>query len=229
MTFRQRQVLALVPARGGSKGVKRKNLRIVRGKPLIAYTLEAAQGSCLIDTVYVSSDDDEILSYSASLGVKTLKRDPVAATDQATATQVVDDFVKRLAPDQIDADPWVVYLQPTSPRRTSVHIDEAFQAMETHEGDMGMSVLELKQTPFKAFKRDSQGKLKSLFDETLANANRQTLPVAYYPNGAIYIFSVSEFIKRSRFPSDGSVPYVMNERESIDIDTEADLAKLEEA
>jgi CMP-N-acetylneuraminic acid synthetase len=87
--------------------------------------------------------------------------------------------------------------------------------------------MELKKTPYKAFILSNEGLLKSLFDEELTSSNRQTLPTAYYPNGAMYIFLLSEFIKNGNFPSNGSLPFIMTEYESIDIDTEDDFVMME--
>lgn len=227
MSFRQRQVLALVPARGGSKGVFRKNLRIIRGKPLVAHTIAAALGSEVVDRVYVSSDDDEILQVSRDLGAEALRRPPAAAADTATASMVVIDFISQMPPSVIDDNPFLIFLQPTSPLRNSAHIDEAFRVMGDKNGTTCMSVVPLKSSPYKSFKLTEEGLLQSLFDETLSNANRQVLPMTYYPNGAIYIFPLSEFIKRGGFPSNGGVPFAMSENESIDIDTEDDFATIE--
>jgi CMP-N-acetylneuraminic acid synthetase len=227
MTFKAKQVLALIPARGGSKGVPGKNLRMVRGKALIAHTLEAASKCPLVDKVYLSSDDEKILEAGRAFGVETLKRDPAAATDSATAKDVVNDFIGRLPPELVRANPYIVYLQPTSPMRNAGHIARAFHEIDAKNGDTGLSVVALKKTPFKSFKLDREGFLESLFEERLSNANRQTLPDAYYPNGAIYIFPLSEFIKNGGFPSNGSVPFIMSEKESIDIDSEEDIEALE--
>jgi CMP-N-acetylneuraminic acid synthetase len=224
MSCGERQVWALVPARGGSVGVSRKNLRVVRGKPLVAHTLEAALAARPIDRVFLSSDDDEILAVGKSLGVELVKRDAAAASNTATAADVVRHFLGQVA---ADGDPLLVYLQPTSPLRTAAHIDAAFAEMEAKQNVTALSVVVVKQSPFKSFTLSEDGRLKSLFDEKLSNANRQSLPEVYYPNGAIYIFPLSEFTARGGFPSNGSVPYVMSERDSIDIDSEEDLAKVE--
>lgn len=226
MTFRERQVLALVPARGGSVGVPRKNLRLVRGKPLVLHTLEAARGSERVDRVYLSSDDDEILEVGRRLGVEVFKRDAAAATSSATAADVVNDFLQRLPPEE---DPFLVYLQPTSPLRTAAHIDGAFREMEAHGGATCVSVKRLQCSPFKSFTLGEDGRLRSLFEERLSNANRQALPDVYHPNGAIYIFPISEFRARGGFPSNGSVPFIMSENDSIDIDSEEDISRMERA
>ena len=227
MTFQRRQVLAFVPARGGSKGVPRKNLRVVKGKPLVAHTLEAAKAAACVDQVFLSSDDDEILAVGRALGVETIKRNAACATDTATATEVLRDFIGRLPQATVREDPIVVYLQPTSPLRTAAHIDGAFREMEAKDVSSCVSVVLLKMTPYKSFILSQGGLLESLFDEKLTNANRQSLPAAYYPNGAIYIFALSEFTKKGGFPSNGSVPFIMTAKESIDIDSEEDIAIME--
>lgn len=227
MTFRNKLVLALIPARGGSKGVPRKNLRIINGKPLIAHTINAASGSSRVDRVFLSSDDEEILRTGNSMGVETQLRSADAASDTSTANQVVLDFIGRLSPAEIAANPFLVYLQPTSPLRTSTHIDHAFDKMDSINASTCLSVMALKKTPYKSFIFGADGLLQSLFEEKFSNANRQALPVAYYPNGAIYIFPLSEFLRKGSFPSNGSVPFIMSEKESIDLDTEEDIAMLE--
>lgn len=227
MTFVNRQVFALIPARGGSKGIPRKNLRIVRNNPLVCHTINAALESDVVDSVYLSSDDEEILKLGFAMGADVLKRSALAASDTATASQVVLDFIDQLPQDIVEADPFIVYLQPTSPLRTATHIDKAFAEMKSKNSLMCLSVVPLKKSPYKSFMLTNEGFLLSLFDETLSNANRQALPVTYYPNGAIYIFPISEFIKKGGFPSNGSVPFVMSEQESIDIDSEEDIVMLE--
>lgn len=227
MAFKNRQVIALIPARGGSKGVIRKNLRLVLGKPLLTHTVQAALGSIEIDSIFVSSEDPEILKLAHDLGVASVTRAVEAATDTAGANQVVLDFLHYLSSETINADPYLVFLQPTSPLRNAGHIDAAFAEMLEQDCDICLSVTVLKKTPFKSFTLTSMGRLQSLFDEAMTNANRQNLPTAYYPNGAIYIFPISEFLRKGSFPSNSGVPLVMSERDSIDIDTEEDLAMVE--
>lgn len=227
MTFDNRPVLALVPARGGSKGVPGKNLRVIKGKPLLIHTVQAALESEVVDAVYVSSDDAEILALSRLNGAVALTRPAAAASDTATATSVVLDFISQLPPKLVEEDPFIVYLQPTSPLRTGAHIDGAFINMAARKGSTSLSVVPLRQSPYKTFLLTEDGLLQSLFEETLSNANRQALPETYYPNGALYIFPLTDFMKTGGFPSNGSVPFIMSEKESIDIDSEDDIALLE--
>jgi CMP-N,N'-diacetyllegionaminic acid synthase len=227
MTYKNRSVVALIPARGGSKGIVRKNLRMVLGKPLVAYSVEAARRTGFIDHIYVSSDCCDILALAERMGVNAMQRAAEAATDSSTAPSVVIDFLRKLPKGLVADNPFLVYLQPTSPLRNSEHISAAFDEMSKYHGDSCLSVTELKRTPFKSFSINSDGRLQSLFDEGVTNANRQSLPSAYYPNGAIYIFTVEAFLTRGCFPSNGSVPYVMSEDESIDVDSEEDITEIE--
>jgi CMP-N,N'-diacetyllegionaminic acid synthase len=220
-------VLALIPARGGSKGVRRKNLRLVGGKPLLEYTVSAARCSELIDRCFVSSEDSEILELAVRLGAEPVERPADFATDEASAIDVVKHFIGWLPEALRQQDPCIVYLQPTSPLRTSEHIDAALRRMAELNKSTLLSVTELTVSPYKSFKIDESGQMQSLFDEKLSNYRRQDLPATYIPNGAIYVFRISDFLERGGFPSNGSVPFVMSERESADIDTEDDLALVE--
>jgi CMP-N,N'-diacetyllegionaminic acid synthase len=220
-----RPVIALIPARGGSKGVPRKNLAVLGGQPLVAHTVAAARQARAVDRVVVSSDDDEILALARSLGAEALPRPEAMASDTASAEAVVTHFMSTLSEADRHADPLLIYLQPTSPLRTSAHIDAAFDLLERQGGSTLVSVVELNKSPYKSFALDAQGRMKSLFDERMSNARRQDLPPAYLPNGAIYIFGCSDFVARAGFPSNGSLPYVMSGQDSIDIDTREDLAR----
>ena len=214
--------IALIPARGGSKGVPRKNLRHLNGKPLVLHTIEAALASTRISDVYLSSDDGDILAVGARAGCKLIRRPESLARDDSTAVEVVKHFLDS-ADRSGTEDPAIVYLQPTSPLRTTAHIDAAIDVMTGAGAYTLISVTELEKSPFKSFVLDESGRLESLFDEKLSNLGRQALPKAYLPNGAIYIFTRSAFIERGGFPSNGSLPFIMSSADSIDIDTEDDL------
>lgn len=226
-SLNKRPVIALIPARGGSKGVLRKNMRMVAGKPLIEFAIQAALKSRYIDYTYLSSDDDEILSCGSALGARTIKRPAKLASDTASADDVVMHFLQEIPERLVEQDPYIVYMQPTSPLRSSQHIDLALEQMEMQHAHTLVSVVEMAKSPFKSFSMDADGRLQSLFDEKMSNVRRQDLPRAYMPNGAIYIFRMSDFLGRSGFPSNGSVPFVMSDADSIDIDTEEDIRYLE--
>lgn len=221
----KREVLALIPARGGSKGLPRKNMRIVDGKPLLAYTIDAAMASRYIDKIYCTSDDSEILEYSLSCKIQALRRPAEASDDSATATHVVDHFVSILDKKTLSRDPVIIYLQPTSPLRSNQHIDEALSLMVDHQASVLVSVMPMKLSPFKAMRLNDKGLLTPFFSEEVGSSNRQELPSIFYPNGAIYAFYVKEFFVRGKFPLDMSLPFIMSEKDSIDIDSEIDLEK----
>lgn len=227
MVADSRPVLALVPARGGSKGLPRKNLVLLRGQPLLYYTLKSALDSSVVDQTFLSSDDAEILDFGGRLGVRTVNRPAVCATDDASAVEVVRHFIGTLSDEMRARDPLLVYLQPTSPLRDARHIDRAFALLGEHGATMLVSVVEMQKSPYKSFMLDDRNRLRSLFNERLSNARRQDLPRTFIPNGAIYVFSVEEFVARGGFPSNGSVPYVMSEADSIDIDMPEDLLRAE--
>ncbi len=212
--------VALIPARGGSKGVRRKNLRDIAGKPLLQHTVDAAKGCPSITSIYLSSEDDEILAAGEAMGCTLVRRPPALAQDASAANDVVFDFFAQVPLADSDV---ILYLQPTSPLRTSAHLDDALAQMAAAGAPGLVAVTELDKSPYKAFGLDADGRLESLFGETYSNYGRQQLPRTYMPNGAIYIFTKRFFVERGGFPSNGSLPYIMSEAESVDIDTENDL------
>ena len=227
MVLNTNPVIGLIPARGGSKGVPRKNMRVIAGKPLIDFSILAAQQSHYIDSVYVSSDDQAILRHAQTMGATGIVRPEEFASDTASAIEVVNHFIGMLPNALLQEDPYIVYLQPTSPFRTTRHIDEALEQMLVVKARSLVSVTEMEKSPFKMFTLDAKGCLQSLFDEKLSNARRQDLPAVFAPNGAIYVFRVSEFKTRGGFPSNGSIPFIMNQEDSLDIDTEDDIRRAE--
>lgn len=224
MSIQQNPVYALIPARSGSKGLQRKNMISVKGIPLVGYSIRAALGSKYIKKVFLSSDDEAILNYAKEEGAIPIQRPYKFSTDSASANGVVEHFFEHLPSSIIKKNPYVVYLQPTSPLRTSFHIDEALIEMKNKNLNKLISVSLMKKSPFKSFIITSSGVLKALFNEEMTNSRRQDIPKTYLPNGAIYVFSYKDFKEKNAFPSDGSYPYVMNEQDSLDIDTKEDLA-----
>jgi CMP-N-acetylneuraminic acid synthetase len=222
-----RKVLALIPARGGSKGVINKNLRVLNGSPLIDYTIRAALQSKNIDDVYVSSDSEAILEYAGRHQCHCIKRPSKFAQDCSPASDVVSHFITTLSTKIKELDPLIVYLQPTSPLRDVNDIDNALMLLNKTLGNRLISVVEMHHSPYKAFQLCQSGELQSLFDESFTNKRRQDLPRLMLPNGAIYTFLLSEFVNHKGFPSNGSIPYIMEAEASIDIDNEDDFNLVE--
>jgi CMP-N-acetylneuraminic acid synthetase len=121
----------------------------------------------------------------------------------------------------------IVLLQPTSPLRTSRHIDDAFSQLNKHDTTSLISVYIPEKSPFKCFVRDQSGYLTGLVSNEAPFMNRQELPEVFMPNGAIYIFSIEEFLEGECIPVNRVIPFIMNERESIDIDTQEDVDLVE--
>ena len=220
-----KKTLAIIPARGGSKGIPRKNIVLVGGNPLIAWTIQAAKKSKYIDRIVVSSDDDEILKTSVKFGVEPIKRPAELATDTALPEPVIHhalNYLKKTAyvPDIL------VYLQPTSPLRTHRDIDQAFDIFFKTRATAAISVIEIDKKYLKAFVPDNRGFLKGAVNNKFPFMNRQLLPNIYLPNGAIYIITIPAFKKFNRLLSDKTAPHVMSLEKSIDIDTPEDLKKL---
>lgn len=218
--------IALIPARGGSKGVKRKNIRLLNGKPLLAYTAEAAISSKYISRTFLSSDDEEILQLGKNLGLELIVRPENLSSDKSTANEVIAHFVKA-SPDEFLENTFLVYLQPTSPLRNGYHIDSAIEVLLGKNEGSVVSVTLLEKNPYKAYLIDQHGHLYPLMGEKYLNMNRQDLPDVYIPNGAIYIFSLSEFLRTGMIPTNKSLPFVMDSDVSRDIDTEKDLIEAE--
>jgi CMP-N,N'-diacetyllegionaminic acid synthase len=220
------KVLALIPARGGSKGIKQKNLAPLLGKPLIAYSIAAAQTSQVIDAIYVSSDDEAILAAGNNLGAAPIKRDPALAQDTSPTDPVIGEFIER---EHLAAEDIIVLLQPTSPLRTAEHIREALIKYRTHpECRSLISVYEIDNKILKAYLGGGE------FLAPIAGANtsytrRQDLPPVFMPNGALYIFNVAEFLRENKIPRTQIIPYLMSTADSLDIDIPSDLVAAEAA
>lgn len=225
--FLRDHVYAIVPARGGSKGLPGKNLMKIGGKTLIERAIESARDCLYVDAPLVSSDDDAILNEALRLGVINHRRDEFASQDDSTAGDVIRDFLN--ADDvEIDpsVDPWIVYLQPTSPARTADMVERAFDVLSEHlPGATALvSVTHPPKSPYWTLQIGADGMLHPLFPDVYG-LNRQQNAEAFIPNGAIYIFKLSAFKALGKFPVDGAVPFFMTEEESIDIDTIEDFEK----
>ena len=216
------RVLALIPARGGSKGIPRKNVKPLGGVPLIEWTIRAAQDSRYIDSVVVSTDDAEIKSVSKNAGAEVpFTRPAELSTDSATGLSVV-----RHALDQLPGYDLVVLLQPTSPLRSVDDVDAAIEMVHSSKC-MVVSVVEAAKSPFWMFGLSSDGLLQPLMNEGLSRTNRQELPRAYVLNGAVYAANVNDFVNHESFLSPSTRALIMPAERSIDIDTELDWSLAE--
>lgn len=213
-------VFFLIPARLGSKGLVRKNLAPIGGKSLLEWAIDSAFESGISGKIVVSSEADEALEIAKSRGAFTHKRTPAAASDEASAADVVLDF---LSSWRADPDDIIVYLQPTSPLRTGEHVRDAFMEFERLGMSPLISVRLVSDHPEKMLVIDADGRLQSYGEVGRSSDNRQALSAVWYPNGAIYIFSIQDFSESRSFPTSGSVPFEMSDAASIDVDSSLDL------
>jgi CMP-N,N'-diacetyllegionaminic acid synthase len=215
------KVIAIIPARGGSKGIPRKNLVNFSGKPLMQWSIDAALKSKYITDVVVSSDDYEILNVAQlNEEVLVIKRPKELAQDNSKTAPVLTHVLESLKEVKFD---YLILLQPTSPLRTAKDIDLAFEKLLNSEATSLISVCELEHHPFKSFKVDEKGYLQGVINNDYPFYPRQSLPKAYRANGAIYIIKVNNFIKDKRLLTNKATYFEMSIDASLDIDTLKDL------
>jgi len=219
------KVLAIIPARGGSKGLIKKNTYPLAGKPLISYSIEEALKSKYISKIIVSSDDDETLKISEKYNINLLKRPSKFSSDSSTSEDVILHVLQSL--DVNDIFDILVLLQPTSPLRTATDIDNALKLLIENKATGLISVNNIGVKPFKSYFKDRQGFLSGVHNNKSPNMRRQDLPDAYLANGAIYAVYISEFLKFKLLITNETVTFVMNIENSYDIDTLEDSKKIE--
>lgn len=218
------RILALIPARGGSKGIPQKNIANLAGKPLLWYSVDAAIKAQIFDAIYVSSDDEQILTVAEKYGAARFCRNPALAQDDSPTNPVIQEFIER---QTLSADDVIVLLQPTSPLRTVEHIKAALDIFLQHKACSALKSVCRADSKYLYALTGADPYLTPLLPEYSQIARRQDLPEIYLPNGAIYIFSVASFQKYNAIPQQQVAAFIMSDAESIDIDTPEDLKKAE--
>jgi CMP-N,N'-diacetyllegionaminic acid synthase len=209
-------VAALVPARGGSRGIPRKNLIPLAGRPLLAWTLDAALSSSAVTRTVVSTEDAEIAAAARQLGAEVLARPVVLAADDTPMRDVIAHALGELSP--LDA---LVLLQPTSPLRRAEHVDAAVQLLRETGADSVVSVVEVPH-------RYRPGSLMALDGDRLVRladdhaATRQEKPAVYARNGPAVLVLRGDWTGPDLYAGDCRA-YVMGPRDSIDVDDPFDL------
>ena len=215
------KIVALIPARAGSKGVANKNLQKIGGVPLVNITINLAKTSELIDSVFVSSNSDEILNLAFESGVNPLMRPAEKSDDSATANDVVQHFLDSNSEFNFD-DLAIAYLQPTSPFTSPNSLSSCIELFL----EKNISIVSMKNVsehPHKMLIQDDSGRATNYMPESVPTANRQHLPQLLLPTGGIYVFSAKEFQKNQSIPVINSLPYIVHGVEGLDIDNEFDL------
>lgn len=213
-------ILTIIPARGGSKGVPRKNIRRLNGKPLIVYTIEAALGSKYVNRLVVSTDSKEIADISIDYGAKVpCLRPPELATDSAKAIGVVKHMLVEMEKIDKCKYPVVLYLEPPAPFKTSQDIDECIELFFDKSPDSVVSVNAANQFHPILMKKIENNLLQPIWKEEPEGVPRQAYqPTAYMRNGAVYVLK-RENILRNIFYGESIVPYIMPEERSLCIDS----------
>lgn len=221
--YKNKTFLAIIPARGGSKRLPRKNVLDLSGKPLIAWSIEAGLKSKYIDKVVVSSDDDEILNISKEFEADIIKRPVHLSTDTSTTIDAIKHTI-----DNIEKYDYVILLQPTSPLRNEKHINEAIELLEEKKADAVVSVCEMDHSPLWSNTLPEDGNMSSFLRDEVLNKRSQDLEKYYRLNGAIYICKIEKLLEhKSFFLKDNIFAYIMDRKSSIDIDEKIDFEMAE--
>lgn len=218
-----KKIMAIIPARGGSKGIKRKNLYNICGHPLIYWTLKETMKIKFIDNIILTSDNNEILEYSKSLKCCTsLKRSKKLSEDDSKTSDVIIDVLEKFP-----GYDYFILLQPTSPLRTASDINNAFIKMVEEKSKCCISIYKTNLKANWLLKLKNDKKLKPLISKNELIKRRQDIDDTFLPNGAIYISEVKSFLNKKTFFSSNTSAYVMPKKFSIDIDNMYQMKKCE--
>lgn len=220
------EILALIPARGGSKRIPRKNIKIFSGNPLLSYTARASLKSSLLDRVVLTTDDEEIRNIGLSMGIEApFLRPKELAKDNTPSLPVIIHALEFLEESENYKPDIIVILQTTSPLRTSKHIDDAVKIFLESDADSLVSVTEVphNMNPYSVMKLQEDGTIKPFLKYDENNNLSQKKPVFYARNGAaIYICSYNCLLKKKSLYGEKIVPFFMSKEESFDIDDDVD-------
>jgi CMP-N,N'-diacetyllegionaminic acid synthase len=218
--YNGRTFLAIIPARGGSKGLPRKNILPLLGKPLIGWTIEQAKKSKYLDRIIVSTENEEISEVSKSFGVEVLKRPKDLAQDDTPTSDVIIHVIETLEKEGFKYD-FIVLLESTSPLRKDDDIDNAIEIIVDTNSISLVSVTNLDRIYLNFAFLLEDNKLKSIFygsEFNILPINRQDFAKIYYPEGTIYISETSNYIKRKTFYHNETIAFIVEKWQAYEID-----------
>ena len=219
-----KSILGVIPARGGSKGLARKNILQLAGKPLIAYTIEAALGASLLARVVVSTEDDEIARVSRQYGAQVpFFRPHDLAGDESSIYSVLIHAVRWLEEHENWCADYILLLQPTSPLRKAEDIDGSIALALEKDADGVVSLYEARPHPYQTKRLTEDGRILQFISLTKAIDRRQELPPVYAVNGAIYLVKRSVLLEQETFYTERTYAYLMPPERSLDIDSRWDF------
>jgi len=216
-------LISLIPAKKRSSRLKNKNLMKYRGSSLVNLAIKSSKNTKEINETYISSDSQKILNISKKLGAITINRSASLCKKDTRADEVIYDFIKKIK-DKYSKNTILIYLQPTSPKRKAKHIRKAIKYFLKNNKKTLISVAELKEKKIIKSYFYFNKKLQPIKEEYI-HSNDQYIPKIFYQNGAIYIFTIKSFLKNKCIPKKNILPFVMSEKDSLDINILSDLKK----
>lgn len=227
--YNDKKILAIIPARGGSKGLPQKNIKLLNGKSLIAWTIEHAKASKYIDEICVSTDYKEIADVAEQFGVKVPELRPAKlAEDTTSSMDVVDYILESYDSKGLEFD-ILILLEPTSPLRKIVDIDNAIELlMQNYSADGVVSVGAIQtEHPMIVKKVNEDGKLEPYIEDVKKIFQRQQADKAYFPYGVIYMIKTDIFKQKKMFHTENVIPYFIERWQNYEIDDICDFICIE--
>jgi CMP-N-acetylneuraminic acid synthetase len=224
------RVLGVITARGGSKGILRKNIRLLRGKPLLQYTAEAALAARRLSRVVLTTDDREIAALGRQLGLNVpFLRPAELARDDTPSLPVLQHAVGWLEENENDTFDTICLLQPTNPLRTAGLIDACIDAMAASEADSLVTLLEVpaEHNPHWVYLQQSNGFFRLSTGESQPIPRRQELPPAFHREGSVYLTRRDVLMTRNSLFGENLAGYVVSADECVNIDDEKDWVRAE--
>lgn len=215
--------LAIIPARSGSVGLKDKNIKLLNGKPLLVYSVDAAKQSEQFDMIVVSTDSELYAQIARKNGAEVpFLRSKELSSNTASSWDVVKDLILYYEKKNIIFDT-VTLLQPTSPLRKAEHICQGFALLEEKSANAIVSVCEMDHSPLWSNTLPEDGNMKQFLREEIVSSPRQSLPEYYRINGALYIVRVDYLLSKENIYEEKCFAHVMPRCSSIDIDDDIDF------
>lgn len=214
-----KSILAIIPARGGSKAVPRKNIRLVGNKPLIAWTIEEAKKSKYIDRLILSSEDKEIIQVAKDWGCEVPFIRPAHLSEDSTPGMEPVLHALSALPDY----DFVILLQPTSPLRRAEDMDGCIEECVRKKAKTCVSLVKVDKSPYWMYSVFPDGHMQPVMPPVSEKMQRQDLPVTYTINGAVYVAECKWLLKIKTFIGLETIAYLMPKERSLDIDDEIDM------
>lgn len=227
--YKDKKILAIIPARGGSKGLPGKNIKPLLGKPLIGWTIEQAKASRYIDEIFVSTDSREIADVVKKFDIEVSELRPAElATDKATSASFVIYTIDKLKNSGKSFD-YILLLEPTSPLRKKEDIDSVIELAVNNPQKMGVVTLGEVHTEHPSIVKrvTEESTILAFLDTTKNITQRQELSKAYFPYGVAYLVKIEDFMLNQKFYGDNSLPYFIDRWQNYEIDDIYDFICIE--